>query len=175
MPILLRSIRSKKRKALITDLNNIARKQIEKDLRNKVAPALVKSHNLVVADWKHKPEFQTRIAVRPDKISVTVFPAGENAGIYALVDEGTEPHEIKPVRAPLLVFQTGYISKTLARPARTVSGGGISTGPTVRAKIVHHPGFEGREFSKTIAEDIEPRFKQIIDNSFKMVSKQLEE
>lgn len=175
MPILLRNINSKKRKAQILDLNNIARKAIEAELKSKVSPALVKSHNLVVADWKNKPTFETRIAVRPDKISMTVFPAGDAAGIYEIVDQGSPPHIIKPVKAEFLVFRTGYQSKTLARPARTVSGGGKATGDIVRAKLVHHPGSEGRFFSKQIAEDIKPDFKRIIENTFKKVSRQLEE
>jgi len=75
----------------------------------------------------------------------------------------------------LLRFRTGYVAKTLARPARTVSGGGKTTGPEVRAKLVHHPGSEAREFSKTIAKDIEPDFKRVIENTFRRVSKQVEE
>lgn len=175
MPILLRNIRSKKRKAAITTLDYLARKALEQALKDKVAPALIKSHNLVVADWKNKPTFETRISVRPDKISMTVFPAGPNAGIYEIVDQGSPPHIIKPVKAKLLVFRTGYKSKTLAKPARTVSGGGKASGPLVFAKLVHHPGSEAREFSKVIAKDIQPQFKTLIDNTFRTVSKQLQE
>lgn len=175
MPLLLRNIRSGKRRALITELNSIARKEIEKALDSDVKPALIKSHELVVADWKNKPKFQTRKVIRPDKITMTVFPAGDNADIYTYVDQGTKPHIIKPVRAKLLRFKTGYKAKTLPNPARTVAGGGVATGPEVRAKLVHHPGSEAREFSKTIAGDIEPGFKRTIDNAFKRVSRQLEE
>jgi len=175
MPILLRNIRSKKRKAEITALDYLARKALEQALKQQVAPALVKSHNLVVADWKNKPEFDTRIAVRPDKISVTVFPKGPNAGIYEIVDQGSPPHIIRPVSAKLLVFRLGYKSKTLAKPARTVAGGGKATGDVVRAKLVHHPGSEAREFSKVIARDISPQFKNLIETTFRKVSKQLEE
>jgi len=175
MSILLQNIRSKKRKAEILNLDYLARKLLEQALEDKVSPALIKSHNLVVADWKNKPTFETRIAVRPEKISMTVFPAGDAAGIYEIVDQGSPPHIIKPVKANLLVFRTGYQPKTLARPARTVSGGGKATGDIVRAKLVHHPGSEGRFFSEQIAEDIKPDFKRIIENTFKKVSKQLEE
>lgn len=175
MPLLLKNIRSKKSKAQLLDLNNIARKAIEQALKEKVAPVLVKSHNLVVADWTNKPEFQTRTSIRPDKISMTVFPTGPHAGIYEIVDQGSPPHIIRPVKAKMLVFRTGYKSKTLAKPARTVSGGGKATGDVVFAKLVHHPGSEAREFSKVIAEDIKPDFKQIIDTTFRKVSKQLEE
>lgn len=173
--MLFRNIRSKKKRAAITILDYLARKALEKDLKEQVSPALIRSHNLIVADWKNKPTFETRISVRPDKISMTVFPAGDAAGIYEIVDQGSPPHIIRPVKAKFLVFRLGYQSKTLARPARTVSGGGKATGDIVRAKLVHHPGSEGRFFSKQIAEDIKPDFKRIIDNTFRRVSKQLEE
>lgn len=175
MPLLLKNIRSKKGRAQLLDLNNIARKAIEKALKDRISPLLIKSHSLVVADWKNKPTFETRISVRPDKISMTVFPAGPHAGIYEIVDQGSPPHIIRPVSAKMLVFRTGYQSKTLARPARTVAGGGKATGDVIFAKLVHHPGSEAREFSKPIAEDIKPDFKQIIDNTFRDVSRKLEE
>jgi hypothetical protein len=173
--MLFRSIRKGKKRALITQLNSIARKELEQAMDREVKPALVKSHNLVVADWKNKPVFKARKFINAERIMVTVFPTGPAAEIYGYVDQGTESHLIAAKNVPLLSFRTGYKSKTLARPARTVSGGGVSTGPRVFAKVVHHPGSEAREFSKTIAEDIEPDFKRIIDNTFKRVSKQLEE
>lgn len=140
-----------------------------------VKPALIKSHNLVVANWKNKPVFQARKFISAERIAITVFPTGDAAEIYTYVDQGTKPHIIAPKNGPFLSFRTGYKSKTLAKPARTVSGGGVTTGPRVFAKVVHHPGNEAREFSKTIAEDIEPDFKMIIEKAFRNVSKQLEE
>jgi hypothetical protein len=144
-------------------------------LDDKVKPALIKSHNLVVANWKNKPKFQTRKDITVAKISMTVFPVGPNARIYGYVDQGTEPHIIAAKNVPLLSFKTGYKPKTLARPARTVSGGGTSSGPRVFVKIVHHPGSGPREFSETIAGDIAPDFKQIIENTFRDVARKVEE
>lgn len=175
MPLLFKNIRSGKRKALITDLTGITKKAIDKALDADVKPALIKSHNLVVAGWEHKPKFQTRKDIRPEKITMTCFPVGPNAKIYIFVDQGTKPHVIEAKNAPRLVFQTSYAPRTLARPARTVSGGGKASGPVVFAKKVNHPGSEAREFSETIAEDIKPDFKRIIENTFKQVSRQLEE
>jgi len=175
MPLLFRNIRAGKRRALITDLNRIARDAISEALDNEVKPALIKSHELVVADWKNKPKFQTRKDIKPAKISMTVFPVGPNAKIYTFVDQGTEPHIIAAKNVPLLSFNLGYKSKTLARPARTVSGGGTSSGPRVFAKVVHHPGSEAREFSETIAGDIAPDFKRIIENTFRDVARKVEE
>lgn len=175
MPLLLRSIRSGKRQALLSQLPSIAKQELEKALDKEVKPALVKSLNLVVANWEHKPKFQARKTIGKDKITLTVFPVGENADIFKFVDQGTKPHVIKPVRAKMLRFQLGYKSKTLARPARTVSGGGVATGDVVVAKRVNHPGNEARNFTGTIAEDIKPGFNRTIDNTFRKISRMMEE
>jgi hypothetical protein len=175
MPLLLRNIRSGKRKALLTELPSIAKEMLSAALDKQIKPLLVKSHNLVVANWKNKPEFQTRKYIKSDSIRMTVYPTGEAKEIYGYVDQGTKPHLIVPVHAKLLKFKTGYISKTLARPARTVPGGGKATGPQVFAKVVHHPGSEPREFSKAIAGDIQPDFNRIIDNTFRAIARKLEE
>lgn len=142
---------------------------------SQVKPALIKSHNLIVADWKNKPIFQARKFISAERIAVTVFPTGPAAEIYGYVDQGTRPHLITPKNGPFLSFHTGYSPKTLAKPARTVGGGGTSSGPRVFAKVVHHPGSEAREFSKTIAEDILPDFKNIIEKAFRNVARQVEE
>lgn len=188
MPLLLQSVRKGKRRAALTDLNSIARKAMEKALDSEVKPALIKSHNLVVANWKNKPEFRTRKVIRPDRITMIVFPTGPAAKIYIYVDQGTKDHfvpgsggRIYPKAAAALAFRYGgkYNPKTLAKPARTVSGGGKVTGGTsvVLASVKGHmvSGIEAREFSKTIAGDIEPGFKKTIENTFRTVSRQLEE
>jgi len=180
MKILLRNIRSSKRQAAITDLNNIVRKEIEKAMDTQVKPVLIKSHNLIVAGWEHKPGFDGKKYIKPDKIEISVFPTGENAKIWTFVDQGTKPHDITPKTAPRLVFPWGgpgsYVSKTLARPARTVSGGGYVKNPVMQfRKQVHHPGTEARNFSKEIAKDVEPQFKKLIDNAFRKVASEVEE
>ena len=175
MPLLLKNIRSGQRRALITELNSAARTELEKVLDQQVKPTLTKSLKKVTEDWEHDVEFQGRKYIKPDSISVTAFPVGPNANIFKYVDKGTSPHVIVPKNVPRLVFQTGYQPKTLARPARTVSGRGVATGPTVYAKKVQHPGSEGRDFTGTIAEDIKPDFKRTIENTFRQISRMMEE
>lgn len=175
MAMLFRNVRSSKRKIALQDLNSITRKQIEETMEKQVKQALIKSHEKIVADWEHKPKFQSRKYIRPDRIAENIFPTGPNAKIWRFVDEGTRPHVIKAKNVPRLIFKTGYVSKTLARPARTVSGGGKYTGPTVSAVAVNHPGNEAREFTKTIAEDIKPEFKRVIENAFRKAARQVKE
>lgn len=177
MKLLFKNIRSGKRQAAITDLNSITRKQIEETLDRKVRPALVKSHELVVANWEHKVKFGARKNISADKIVIYVFPTGENSEIWIFVDQGTKPHKITAKTVRGLRFQGGtYVSKTLARPARTVSGGGYVQNPTwVRKESVNHPGTEARNFSVEIAEDIKPDFLREMENAFKQIAKQVEE
>lgn len=177
MKVLFRNVRSGKRRALLTELNSIARKELEQALDQEVKPALVKSHELVVANWEHKPGFASRKYVTPQLIALGVYPTGENAKIWTFVDQGTRPHPITARRAPRLIFQAGeYVPKTMARPARTVSGGGYVKNPKLVAPVtVQHPGTEAREFTVTIAEDIKPDFKRTIENVFRRISRQLEE
>lgn len=173
MPLLLRSLR--KKRANLVNLNTIAFEMLQEAMDKQVGPLLVKSHQRIVADWEHKPDFDSRTQIRSDIIITTVYPIGPNDKIWLFVDQGTKPHPIEAKNAPRLIFQTGYQAKTLAKPARTVSGGGKATGPVVVAKKVQHPGSEAREFSKTIAEDIKPDYNRLIDNTFKKIAKKVEE
>ncbi|MGH7273798.1 MAG: hypothetical protein ACREIQ_05055 [Nitrospiria bacterium] len=177
MKVLFRNIRSGKRKAALLNLNSITRKKLESDLDSKVKPALIKSHNLIVANWKHKPQFAARKVIKSDSIGIYIYPTGPNLKIWIFVDQGTRAHKIKTKSKPTLKFMAGsYLPKTLARPARTVSGGGHVQGGEWRSPVeVNHPGSEGRFFSRGIAEDTKPGFKNIIEGSFRVIRNELQE
>lgn len=172
---LLRDVRSGKRKMALLDLNSIARKQIEQRMEQRVKPALLKSHEKIVSSWKSDVGFKARKFISGDQIAISINAIGRDKAIWTYVDQGTKPHVILPRNAPRLRFRTGYNPKTLASPARTVSGGGMATGPTVFAKKVNHPGTEAREFTKTIAEDIKPGFRKEIDNAFRQAARLVQE
>lgn len=174
-----RNVRSGKRKALIANLDTIARKELEKGLDN-VGKALVKSHERIVRDWKTEIKFKSRRIVTPRKISVVVFPTGENAKIWIFVDKGTDEHEIKPKKpGGTLVFRWGgkgsYTPKTMAKPARTVAGGGTVRGPIVYRKKVDHPGSEGRDFSGQIAKTGQRMYRNEIENAFRRAARRVQE
>lgn len=176
-----RDIRSGKRRAAIADLASITRKEVEQVLDQRVKPALVKSHEKVVEDWTTKVTFAARKVITPNRIVIYVFPTGKNKQIWYYVDLGTEPHPITPKKpGGLLVFGWGgpgsYVPKTMAKPARTVAGGGYVKNPqVVRAKRVDHPGSEGRDFTGQIATDIQPAFKREVENAFRRAARRCEE
>lgn len=83
--------------------------------------------------------------------------AGTDNKVYGYVNNGTKAHLIRPKRARVLRFQTGYRPKTRFRTLISFSGGG-AYGPFAYAQVVHHPGTKPREFDYTIADMRQPDY-----------------
>lgn len=133
-------------------------------MRTKTAPDVQGLFKRTVEGWHNKPIFSHRMGRGPDHVSVTVYPAfGRNADQYALVNAGSPPHEIRPVTAPFLRFQTGYTPST--RPRVLSSRRYVRFGPYVNRMVVHHPGFEAREFDQEIADQYQDTFRQDMQNA----------
>lgn len=132
-----------------------------------------------VSDWDHKPRFRlTRIA-RPELVSVTIEPTGDNARIFNYVDQGTDgpypiPKFIRPATqtsaGSMLTFRTGYNART-APVAKHHQGSGRATGPFVSKPQVMHPGIEAREFIKTFNEDLKPTLDRRVDNAIRRATR----
>jgi hypothetical protein len=175
----LRSVRADWRKAGLMQLDSIVRQEIEQAMDRQVKPSLVRSHEKIVEDWKHKPGFAARKYLEPSRIRVAVYPTGEHKMIWYYVDRGTRPHTIPAVTGKLMVFRAGgtYVPKTMARPARTVVGGGYVEGGqkvfTTKRKAFIHPGSEGRDLSGQIARDLKPDFQAWINNAFRRAARRI--
>lgn len=112
------------------------------------------SHELVLdfrettRSWKTKPKFEAIVSVEPN-VEILV---GTDDEIYGYVNDGTEPHTIRPKGNYPLRFQWGgkgsYRPKTKPRVIGSTPGG--SFGPEVHLPVVHHPGTKAREFDATI-------------------------
>lgn len=96
-----------------------------------------------VATWDHKPDFD--ITYEGD-----AFQVGTDDDIYALVNNGADPHVILPRRRSRLVFQPEYRSKSV--PGSLVSRSGGKSGEPIRARGVNHPGIDARRFDVSVAE-----------------------
>jgi hypothetical protein len=93
--------------------------------------------------WTTKPVFTIKRRVAGRAIST-------DDEIYGFVNDGTKPHVIAPRGKKVLTFGVGGSAKTAPRVIGSQSG---SRGATiVRAKVVHHPGTEAREFDETIGK-----------------------
>lgn len=75
--------------------------------------------------------------------------------IWNWIDQGTPPHIIVPVNAPMLRFNQPFVPKTRVRNINSYKGE-IGTMEVV-AQEVHHPGVEAREFTEVIVERWQPK------------------
>ena len=103
----------------LTPINNNSKlfPDIERILKNageQTAKAILVDYKVTHQTWKNDPGFSIR---RP---SPFVWEIGTSSDIYAYVNYGTRPHEIKPKTKPSLIFRAGFKAKT--RPRWIVTG-----------------------------------------------------
>lgn len=107
------------------------------------------------ATWKHKPTFH--IVKSKDEIGYEVYTDSE---IWKWVNFGTRRHDIFPVKAKALRFQTGYNPKTAVGQIGSVKGGKF--GPEVTRASVDHPGIEPRRFDELVLDKAEERYERAL-------------
>lgn len=116
------------------------------------------------SNWKeeNQPRYNFETKSLKHSITLTVWIGG-NTKIFDYVSLGTEQHIILPRNAKRLAFRTGHTAKT--KPGSLTSGPGGSSGPTVYAKGVVHPGNEPRDFEGQVEEKYAPTFPQLVDEA----------
>lgn len=125
---------------------------------NQVANGIEADFRATTATWEHKPAFEKIVDTVASPVQILV---GTDDPIYAFVDMGTRPHAIFPRNAKVLAFPSAYSAKT--SPGVIGSSGGGSSGSTVFAAYVQHPGTAPRNFDETIARKWAPRFKAAME------------
>lgn len=137
--------------------NGNIRQELERAL-DQAASTAGTLYRSTVATWSRKPTFTTE----RERDSRTV---GTDDEIYEIVSEtGSRPHVIRPRRAGgRLRFQSGYRAKT--RRGVIGSTGGGASGDVVFSRGVQHPGFEAREFSQQITEQMEGTLERLVDQA----------
>jgi hypothetical protein len=118
--------------------------QVVKDEMMDVAKDIKSEFNKTTSTWKHKPVFEIRDETTRNDFIIDISTFSD---IYSWVDEGTEPHIIRPVNASVLAFQSS-IAKTVPRVIASNAGGRF--GATIFSREVHHPGTKPREFTQQI-------------------------
>lgn len=142
----------------------VAERQVLEDLRAGIRADLAR----VTQSWNHQPIFtEYKVAAEGGALHAARIRISTNDAIYRYVDEGTRPHIIAP-RKPggVLVFRTGYTSKTLPRLITSRTGG--ATGPTVFARVVRHPGTKARKFTETIMQRWQNRAPLLMERRVRM-------
>ena len=99
-----------------------AARQMEQDVKGAFEDA--------VAAWNHQPIWRGYVRVNSAGILISV---GTQDLIFKFVDEGTEPHIIRPVKAKVLHWIT-------------------PSGDNAFAKEVHHPGTKAQKISENIRD-----------------------
>ena len=143
-------------------------KRIEEKQRSTTGPELKKLFQKTVEGWQTKPtfgEWHTRTSSAISTRVATVSGIMKGSEIYALVSKGSPPHTILPKTARFLRYQTGYRAAT--SPGSIESRAYQRFGASVLSKRVNHPGFEGREFDKTIGEMYKPDFEKDMQDAMK--------
>ena len=161
MRILVRQVRGRRR---APNWSGIAR-EVARTIDQRVKPKLIKDFEKVVANWDNKPQFKAKKSIGKD-IVVYVFPTGPNAKYWIWTSRGTKPHKIKAKPGGVLVFPTGYTPKT-SPSGPSYGGPGKSSGETVFATEVKHPGTEPRKFEEDIGKKANKWFKKEIENAMR--------
>ena len=120
----------------------------------------IAEYKKTVATWRNPPEFTEAISLAGGDASVLVTPDGPHRKQFEYVDLGTVPHIIRPVRATILRFRTGYSAKT--SPGVIGSTGGGASGDVVYRPQVFHPGTEARRFSEIIQQRRKDKYRERI-------------
>lgn len=142
-------------------LFDVFQEEITKVMRNEVKPELRTQFYSTVSGWEHKVYFRGTIRSVPGRfIRLLVKPYGSGTELYELVARGARPHDIVPVSAKALSFLDGYDAAT--EPRWIGSRRKRRFGNRVFTQIVHHPGFEGREWDIEIAEKYADRFEYLM-------------
>lgn len=119
-------------------------KRLQKAQMSATALRVKRELEKTVKTWDDKPTF----TIEYSKDAVTI---GTDHQIYALVDDGSPAHIIRPRAAKRLKFQNKYRAKTTPGVIGSKKGG--PSGDVVTASVVKHPGFQARKFIEKIHKD----------------------
>ena len=129
-------------KALVVDV--AAQRRAITNALTATAKGIKADFGVTTQTWSNKPTF-TISSPSPFERETSTDHA-----VYAMLNEGTRAHEIRPKAGGFLHFQTPFRPKTI--PGQIVSLRGARGGDAVFSRGVHHPGTEARKWDKVIAE-----------------------
>lgn len=141
-------------------------KEAKKTLDVVVKPRLLSYPRRIVASWEHKPDFKAMKKVTRQDIRVYVYPTGPNKKYWIWTSRGTKPHPIEPKKAPILAFPSVYKPKTTVR-GPGYKGPGRSSGPTIFAMHVDHPGTKPRHFEEAWTRWAKTWFRREMENAMR--------
>lgn len=114
--------------------------------------------------WNTKPEFSIDASKGDRRI------VGTDDEIFKYVDEGTQPHIIRPKRAKTLAI-IGINSRPKTRPGFIGSTQGGRDNTNVYTRVVHHPGTEARKLTIAIRDKWSKQMVLVFDRALAQVGR----
>lgn len=143
--------------------SSVIREKIYRALRQEIGPEIQKLFYQTVNGWSDRPKFSMSGHSWIDEVAVRVWTGSAR---YAYVNNGTPAHVIRPKRGGVLAFRPGYIAGT--RPRVLASRRPSRFGDYVTANSVNHPGIEARDFDVTIAEEMQPKLIDVVNEAISL-------
>jgi len=114
---------------------------------------VTKEFEKTVTNWDHKPQFVKNIRRTRDGIVVEIYPAGEHAFKWVIINNGLGPRMIVSSRN-LMTFPRDYQART--RPGGVYGRTRRKYGPIIRKRRVVGPHtIEKRDFIGEIIKQVE--------------------
>lgn len=125
---------------------NLDAKRLIRALRNGMKNAsedVIVDFMTTTMTWKHQPTFKAT------EVSAAEWIVSTDDNVWAMLNDGTKPHIIRPKRAKFLRFQWGGPGsfKAKTRPGYLGSNKGKVSGPVVFRRQVRHPGTKARKWT----------------------------
>ena len=103
-------------------------------------------------------QYQLGISILPKD------PESEGAKKFMWIDQGTRAHPIRPKRpGGVLAFPSMY--QAGSKPGNLYTNTAVSSGPTVFAKEVQHPGTEPRKWIEGLTEIGQDTFEELMSEA----------
>lgn len=144
--------------------SSVIREKIYRALRQEIGPEIQKLFYQTVNGWSDRPKFSMSGHSWIDEVAVRVWT---DSARYAYVNNGTPAHPIPARGGGMLVFRKGYVAGT--RPRVLASRRPSRFGEYVAARrIPQHPGIEARDFDVTIAEEMQPKLIDVVNEAISL-------
>lgn len=133
--------------------------------RSPFFPLVLKDINKTTKSWKgEKPSYSSKIKQSKRQVYLfLILLRGSKKAInkWNWLERGTPKHTISARRAPMLVFQTGYVAGSAPYKQgsqRLISRNASRSGGYARRPSVEHPGIKARGWRKIMADKHRKKF-----------------
>lgn len=124
---------------------------------NAQALAVKVDFEVTTATWSDKPSFTVEVTSPYERVVST----GDE--VYTMLNDGTDPHEIRPKNGKFLRFRGPFQAKTV--PNQISSGPGSKGTNITFSRGVRHPGTKPRRWDTAIAKKQRRLFGKVMQRA----------